>query len=192
MRDKIYVTLRSGQRITLDQWQEMYGLPVGSDQIGKHFSWREPRFTNDLTAFGSLEVNELLMRFLDAFREDRKAPVNINSFNRTADYQQFLKDKGKRTAKYSPHVAKLAADIDTPNTQQAGSKEDAIKINRAWAAAAKAVAKKVGIKIRVGNEQYLKDGSTFIHVDVCPEYYASGKPYHTHFHPSAWETELSW
>jgi hypothetical protein len=182
MRDKVIVIRKDGTEVTLAQWQEIYGLTVDSDKIGRHFSLSEHRFTKDIELFGTLVVNEQLMKVLDGFREVVKVPITINSFNRDQAKQDSLKDEGFKTAKYSPHVAKLAADIDTTSEEQ----------TREWVKILQQVASILGITVRIGFEQYLKAGQTFIHVDVCPEYYATGKPWANKFHPIQWAQKTTW
>lgn len=175
----VKIITRAGTEINLPEWQAQYN--IANEQIGRNFSLTESRFKTDLVQYGELVVNELLMRFLDAFRE-AVGPITINSFNRNQEKQNELKAEGFKTAKYSPHVAKIAADIDTKTVEQ----------TREWARKAKEVAAAIGIKIRVGSEQYIKAGQTFIHVDVGPEYYAKGKPFHEQFHPVQWESQICW
>jgi hypothetical protein len=182
MIDKVIVVLRDGSEISLTDWQKKYGLKPYSNAIGKYFSIREQRFEDDIETYGQLIVNELLIRVLDGFREAVDVPVNINSFNRDESRQEQLRSEGRRAAQYSPHVVKLAADIDTMDEHQ----------TREWVKTLKQVASILGIKIRIGYKQYLDDGSTFIHVDVCPEYYAPGKPWNNRFHPIQWEKESEW
>lgn len=119
---------------------------------------------------------------MDAFRAKVGKSVKINAFNRTGEYQRKLKLQGYRAALHSPHVEKMAADIDTTSNDQ--SKE--------WAKIMREVSKEIGIKCRIGFKQYLADGMTFIHVDVCPEYFAKGKPFYAKAHPVQWEQELTW
>ena len=182
MRQKINIRLGNGNSIDLDCWQRTYGLPLDSLQIGRHFSMNENIFRSDIRKFGSLEVNEILMRFLDNFRDAVATPVRINSFNRSAAYQARLIASGVRAAATSPHVAKMAADIDTVSRQQ----------TLQWVNVARAVAEDMDIRIRLGYKKYLAEGKTFIHVDVCPEFYAEGKIFHHKPHPAVWENAISW
>jgi len=173
---------KSGHEMTLKEWQKFYGLPENSQKIGKYFSTTERKFAQDIAEFGGLVVNELLMKVLDRFREKLKKPVNINSFNRSAAKQAELTAAGFRTAKFSPHEVFMAADIDTDSPIE----------SRTYANMIKGIANELGIKIRVGVEDYIKAGQTFIHVDVCPEYYAKGKPFHSKPHPLQWESAITW
>jgi hypothetical protein len=182
MTAPITIITRSGEEISLSAWQKAYGLEVGSAQIGKYFSATESRFAGDIQTFGKLVVNELLMIVMDEFRRRRGFAVNINSFNRTEAYQKQLTGEGYRTATVSPHVALMAADIDTATADQ----------TRSEAALLQQISLELGIRIRVGYADYLKAGQTFIHVDVCPEYFGTGKPFHHHQHPKAWEQVLTW
>jgi hypothetical protein len=189
---KVIVLTRKGAYITLPEWQKLYGLPVGSEKISKYFSLSEYRFKKDIEQFGQLVVNELLMRVLDRYRERKKAPVNINSFNRDQAKQDELKKEGYRTAITSPHVVKMAVDIDTPGIEDAGSWAKAQEINHQQVKLVKQAADELDIKIRIGNKQYLNEGQTFIHIDVCPEFYAPGMPFHGSNHPFVWERTITW
>jgi hypothetical protein len=178
----IKVLKGDGHMITLLEWQEHYELPRGSKQIGKNFWYSESRFMQDIHQFDELIVSSLLMRLLDAFRKRVMRPVRISSFNRTDEYQQKLKARGYKTAKFSPHVVKLACDIDTDTPHQ----------TRAEAKMLREEANKLNIACRIGFEDYLKNGQTFIHLDICPEYFAPGKPWHELPHPVQWETQTTW
>lgn len=182
MSAPINVILKSGAEVSLEVWQKEYGLDVGSDQLGKYFNATESRFAKDIQEFGFLYVNELLMRVMDAFRETVRQPVRINSFNRSAQKQAELKTAGYKTATHSPHMVFMAADIDTNSYEQ----------TRAWAMVVQRVAIDLNIKVRIGYKQYIEAEQTFIHVDVCPEYYAPGKPFHNRPHPAAWEQVKNW
>jgi hypothetical protein len=142
------------------------------------------------------------MQVTDLYRERLDECVTFNSFNRNSEYQKKLTDQGFRTAKFSPHEVKLAGDIDTPGIKElkgqfpkkdvVGLTELAASINRERAKLMKECAHDLKIKVRVGNEQYLRESQTFIHADVCPEYYAPGKPWHNMPHPMQWESPISW
>lgn len=194
INDKVKISTREGKIISLDEWQRLYNLPVGSTRIGQFFYLTEHPFTRDLNLFGELIVNELLIRFLDAVRKATNNPQVINSFNRSKAYQQELKDKGFRTAEFSPHevthwddgriTGATAADVDTLSEKKTRDLVETCKV----------VSQITGIKVRLGFEQYLmaKPQQTFVHIDVCPEYYATGKPWHNVPHPQAWEKEITW
>lgn len=201
MKDKVKVMLRDGSMISLEQWQTMYDLDPKSDKIGRYFSLSENRFQNDISLFGELIVNELLIKVLDGYREITRKPVIINSFNRSQEKQDQLR-KGKfRAATHSPHVVKMAADVDTPGVLELMMKNgwpkekaslQAERINYDEVIYLRRAASKLQIKIRVGHKEYLSIGQTFFHVDVCPEFYAAGKPFHHIEHPKVWETENTW
>lgn len=166
MIEKVRVLLEDGSRITLPEWQRAYGLTVNSHKIGQYFSLGEPRFRADLERFGKLIVCAPLMRVLDRFRYEVDRPVHINSFNRTKAYQRELKNQGYRTATYSPHVEKMAADIDTTSHAQTNAEVQVLRN----------ISADMGIPIRIGWLSYQKRGQTFIHVDVCPHYFGAGGP----------------
>jgi len=183
---KIKVINFDGEVISLEEWQKQYNLTIGSAQIGKHFSYTEPKFQQDLKDYDQLIVNSKLMMVVDQFREDVGEPLNVNAFNRSEEKEKKLGRDGFATAKYSPHVfqyingkvhAACAIDIDTISNDQTNK----------WVPILQNSAKKLKIGIRIGYKQYQGLHMTFIHIDVCPEYYASGKPWNKYFHPKVWE-----
>jgi hypothetical protein len=181
MEDKVRVILRDGSVVPLRDWQLSYGLT--GTQVGKYFSYTgDFKLRQDLEDYDQLIVCELLIRVLDAFRKMANEPVTINSFNRSEAKQERLREQGYKAAKYSPHMVYLAADINCTSEKQV----------RLYAELLRIVARDLEIKIRVGFQEYLKAGMTFVHVDVCPEYYAVGKPYHRKQHPSVWENSITW
>lgn len=175
--DNVHVLTTQGNYITLEEWQKKYEIPEG--KVGKFFSLREQRFQDDIVLYKTLVICEPLMRVLDALREDVGHALHLNSFNRDQTKQNQLKKDGFRAATYSPHVVKMAADVDTITIEQ----------SRALAKRAIEVAKKLGIPIRVGVEEYIPKGQTFIHIDVTPVYFRPGKPFANVDHPKAWEKE---
>ena len=180
--NKVLVLTHEDLFISLNDWQYGYGLNVGSAEIGHHYKFTEPKFAENIARYGKLIVCGPLMKVLDRYRELIEEPNNINSFNRDDKKQEELNLAGMRTAKFSPHVVKMAADCDTY------SEEDTkIKVKKMIQAGIES-----DIKIRVGFQQYLDAGQTFIHVDVCPMYYAKGMPRHNEPHPKVWEEIITW
>lgn len=179
-KEQIKVMLASGTIISLLEWQEQY--EIKDDQIGKHFSLNEPEFKENLEEFGSLTVNAPLMVLMDEFRERIGKPVKVNSYNRTEAKQARLRAQGYKAATYSPHVVKLAVDIDTTSKKETLEHVEVMR----------QVSKDTGIPCRIGYKTYLNRGQTFIHVDVCPLYYAEGKPWNNKKHPSVWEKQIEW
>lgn len=181
LREKIQVRDKYGELLTFDEYQKKEDL-LGN-QIGDYFSFMEPRFLQDIQDYGYLEVNEPLMILLDTYREHIDKPVTINSFNRSEKKQQELRNNGFKAATFSPHVVKMAADIDTyTETETRESAEILLKLS-----------KKLHIPCRVGYKAYLDRGQTFIHLDVCPLYYASKGEWNHKPHPKAWEIDgLTW
>jgi Peptidase M15. len=183
MTENIYIITREDTLISLNQWQFFYDLRKHPLQIGKYFIADEPKFAQDLRDYGKLYVSELLMRVMDKARERWGKPLRVNSFNRNEAKQDALRASGARAATTSPHVVYLAMDVDT--TSAADTRKLAKIILQA--------AKDLGIKVRVGYEDYLAQGSTFVHVDVCPEYYGPGKRRNHLPHPKVWEMAyLTW
>lgn len=210
MRDKVLILTLNADYISLDEWQQKYGLPVGSDQIGKYFNINESRFVRDIQEFGKLIVCEPLMIVLDEYRRITGVPTHISSFNRDDGKQLELiaeeeKENRRRKlldpnykplnlrASVSPHVFKMAADIDVT------TKVDVI----ARVPLLKQAAVNKNVMLRVGYKEYLKkhdelaaegkpDQWTFIHGDVCPEYFKKGRVWHNRPHPVSWEVETEW
>lgn len=180
--NSVKVLLADGSYITLGEHQKALELKEGSAQIARHFSFTEPKFAEDLRNYGELIVCAPLMRVLDVYRALVNAPVNINSFNRNEEKQQSLKAQGARAATFSPHVVKLAADVDTKDEED--TRKKVVVMLEA--------AKMAKVPIRIGYEDYIKAGQSFIHVDVCPLYYAKGKVWNAIKHPEAWEFQNSW
>ncbi len=192
----VKVLIASGALIDLEDWQKQYGIPVGSDFIGKYFSLEEPRFKQDLFEFGVLIVNAPLMVVMDRIRQ-LYGPLTISSYNRTEAYQKKLLEepdtKGLR-AETSPHVAKMAADLDVKTMK------DVLNL----VPLARQASKDTGIPIRIGHQAYfrksieveetkgIKDTWTFVHIDVCPLFYAKGMPFHEQPHPVPWELQIEW
>jgi hypothetical protein len=213
MVDKVKVILKDGRRVRLSDWQMVYGLAPYSNNIGKHYTITEPKFQENLNEYGELIVHELLIRWMDGYREAINAAVNVNSFNRNLAKQAELRAQGYRAAETSPHLVyhdgegnfsngATAVDCDTPGIDdlkknRPGVSRDelwkiAVKINRESARIAREVADKLKIAVRIGSEQYLQKGHTFIHVDVAPEFYAPGKPWNKYKHPKQWEKKTNW
>lgn len=197
MREKIRILTLGGDYITLDEWQKKYGLLVGSAKIGKYFSYDESRFMRDIKEFGGLVVAEPHMIVADKARELWGRPLSFSSYNRDQAKQDELRAEpgaGHLRAATSPHVVKLAGDFDFKTVAEV----------KAFVPVLRQAAKDVHVKIRIGYMEYLQksadvfastgqeDTWTFCHADVCPEYYAPGKPWHNQPHPKVWEIETSW
>lgn len=177
----IYVITREDKLITLEVWQALYGLE--DLRIGEYFSCTEKKFKQDLADYGKLYVSELLIRVADEVRRRWGKPLCVNSFNRNDAKQAALKASGARAATTSPHVVYLAMDLDTTSVEE----------SRKLAALILKVGKELGIKVRVGFEDYIAEGQTFVHFDVTPEYYGKGRPRCKTPHPKAWEVAyLTW
>jgi hypothetical protein len=179
---KVFILKPDGSEVPLAQWQEGNGYEVGSSRIAKHFWFTESKFMENIQDYGKIVVCELLMKIADKYRDIKVASIRVNSFNRSREKQLQLIDGGFKAAAVSPHEYFLAIDVDTDTDQE----------TRLNAAMIREAAKQLGIKVRIGFEQYLADKMTFIHFDVCPEYFAKGKPWHHIKHPIQWETENQW
>lgn len=178
----ITVILKSGQIITLPEWQKVRGYT--DTQIGRYFSYTEPRFAKDLQLYGKLVLNEMLMDLLDRYRELLGEPVYLNSFNRNQEKQDQLHKDGHKAATVSPHVHFMAADCPAMSIPDVHKKVELFR----------QAAKDLNMAIRIGYRTYYtgKPVSTFVHVDVCPEFFAPGKPYNGQKHPWEWEVVCEW
>lgn len=189
MNDKVRILTLTGDYISLEQWQQQYGLKVGSTQIGKYYRYDEghPKraigeFMENITNQGELIVPEPLIMVMDKARELHDKARYVNSFNRSEAEQVALRKLEKRAAEVSPHVVKLAVDIDTD------TKAD----TELYVRNVREAAEQLNIKVRIGWKDYMADGHTFVHIDVCPEYYAKGKPWHKSPHKPSWENAIEW
>jgi len=156
--------------------------PFYADKITKNFSVSEPRFQKDIADYGECVVSVLLFNVLQRYRELKGVPVNLNSLNRDRKKQEQLIRDGFRAAKLSPHEYFLAADVDT---KDAADTLASVPLMRQ-------AAKETGVKVRIGWQDYLKQGQSFIHVDVCPEYFGKGEIWNHQKHPIQWESEIEW
>ena len=156
--------------------------PLLTSNIGKYFSVSEKRFQEDLKLYGQVVICELLFNILNKYRELKGIPVSLNSLNRDRKKQQALIQQGFRAAKVSPHEFFLAADVDTKNASDTMASVPLLRH----------AAKELGIKVRLGWQDYLKQGQSFIHVDVCPEYFGKGKVWNNITHPIQWENQIEW
>lgn len=170
------ILLESGEKISLEMWQRIYALPVGSKKIGRFFTIGEKSFKN------GLEISELIIKLIDKVRELKGSPVKVNSLDRTKEYQISLKNRGYRAATTSPHVVKMAADIDTTTTDDTFEMVELIS----------EAANRLSLVVRIGYNAYLKDGNTFVHVDVCPMYYGAGKAFAKEACPDVWRRKVEW
>lgn len=157
--------------------------PFYATQITKNFSVTESRFQEDVKLYGECTVCVPLFTVLQRYRELKGKPVNLNSLNRDRKKQEQLIKDGFRAATVSPHEFALAADVDT---EDAADTLNSIGLMRQ-------AAKEVKIGVRLGWKEYMKDGSSFIHVDVCSEYFGKGKVWNHVKHPQSWEISgLEW
>lgn len=164
----------TGKRITLKDWQHINHLP--KDKAATYFR------ASELDYNGELLIAAPLLNLIDKLRERIGKPVNINSGYRTAERQAQLRAAGYLAATTSPHTVGMAVDIDTTNRVETMAVVNLLR----------KIAAENGYKIRLGYNQYLKAGQTFVHVDVCPMYYAAGQSLHKEKHPLVWEKQIEW
>lgn len=170
------IILATGEHVSLDVWQDLYGLPKHSAKVGKYITLGEPYIPNGTTLAAPL------IQLIDQVRLNGWPVCKFNSATRTQARQEELKAEDKRAASTSPHVAAMAFDIDTSSYAE----------SRKLAAALKKAAGMLGFKIRIGLNLYINEKKTFVHVDCTPMYYAPGMPFHHKQHPPQWETEQTW
>lgn len=150
----------NGELVDLSLWQQSKGYTP--TQLGNYFSTRENKLNNE-----SWYLHEYLFTILDKLREKANKPIIINSAYRTPAEQIELQGKNSGAVSNSPHTYGLAIDIDTVSD---------IETLR-YVIYLRQIARELNLQIRIGYKQYQKQGSTFIHIDVCPEMFGIGKPY---------------
>lgn len=166
----------TGEVLDLKQWQQFKGILRG-DKLTENFAW------NEFDCEGELLLSEVLVDFLQVIRRKWGKSMKVNSGYRTKLKQEQLHAQGYKTATFSPHTKGMAADIDTTSRQETNELAQLMITT----------AKQLKLPIRVGYLQYLNAGQTFVHIDVCPHYYAKGRPYYDLSHPPAWEKAyLTW
>jgi len=99
-----------------------------------------------------------ILQVADEIRRRWGRPIPCTSGVRTPEKQRLLIRRGLSTAKHSPHVYRIAMDLDVATPQE----------TRDLAALARRVSKDLGIPIRIGWMLYLRRGQTFIHIDCGP------------------------
>lgn len=171
------IIAENGELISLEDYQIQFDL--SKDQLSENFSIKEQKI-------GGLQPFKYalpLIRLIQLVREKKGIPIKINSGFRTRAKQLQLLRDGARAATYSPHEQGMAFDLDTISWQDTLDTVEIIKES----------ARELGIKVRIGYRQYWNlDKATFIHVDVCPMYFAKGMPFHNENHPIQWEGENTW
>lgn len=166
------IIMQNGQVVPLETWQDLQGLP--SENITTNIK------LNSSVVWGNFEISCYVLQILNAlYDNDYK---KINSLYRTDANQKELLKTNPNAAKISPHCFGMAADVDAISKQQTSDLADLIS----------EIAEALHIKVRIGYKKYLANGNTFVHFDVCPEYYAEGKPYHNINHPAPWENVITW
>lgn len=155
-----FILTTGGEIISLAEWQKEYDLSFNN--VGKYFTLDEEKLQ------GSFLLAEPLIRLLDDFRKTLDKPVSLTSAFRTVEKQRSLIAGGNKGAvSVSPHCGGFAADIACKSSSDVYKKVETLQ--------------KLGIaqklELRIGFKQYLSKGSTFVHVDVCAEYFGTNKPF---------------
>ena len=163
------VILRDGSTMPLSEWQEEHGLD--EKMLAPHLSVLEVDEKD-----GEIIISELIVDVFSALRAIVDRPLKINSGYRDKLHQERLRRCGYRAAKRSPHVEGMALDIDTTSQSQTRQVVEHLKTLR----------EDRFPFIRIGWKQYMADGNTFIHVDVCPAYFRKGNPYGEVVAPKQW------
>lgn len=165
----------TGELLDLKTWQQFRGLK--GDKLSTNFS------ASEFDCEGELMLSEVLIDFLQVVRTKWGKPIKINSGYRSAEKQKQLKAQGYKAATFSPHTKGMAVDLDTTSKSETNQLAQLV-LN---------TAKQLKIPVRVGYLQYLGIGQTFVHVDICPYYYAKGKPFYEKCPAPAWQKAyLTW
>lgn len=178
----IKIIKKDGKIVDLRTWQVYYDLDNLS-MIGKFFSINEKPFKSHVLIKEDYLISETLIKIIDETRNEFGKPIHLSRVFSTPSQQDAIKKQyGSVAAKISPHEEGMGADIDVNTRSEVMA---IVKILRM-------IARQDMIKIRIGHDTYLKKGMTIVHVDVCPEYFAKGKPYHERKHPLPWENQIEW
>lgn len=169
---------KDGSVIELRKWQyEVYPALTASNKVSPHLSIKELSFQNEF------EMSELTIDVFEIIREKWGNPLAINAAWRTKEHQADLRKRGYRAAMISPHEYGYALDLDTTSPAET---MQLLKVIRA-------VKNYYCPFIRIGWEDYLKDGNTFIHFDIAPFYHRpEGIFYDTKKYPVQWQTAGEW
>jgi uncharacterized protein YcbK (DUF882 family) len=97
-------------------------------------------------------VFHLLFTRFEEIRKQWGKPLNITSGYRCPDYQRFLWNASKSDSPISVHIFGLALDISV------GTKDEVKRLV--------SIAEGIDSELRLGFQQYLKSGQTFMHMDV--------------------------
>lgn len=182
MKYNATIIMLDGRRITLTEWQQIYGLEIGSKQIGKYFKIGEKDIKGAVSIRNNCTFAEALMRLMDEYRILKNKPVQVNDFDRYPEDIERLIAKGYKPAKKSTHLVFMAFDADT--ISKADTLESVSLLETA--------AQNLGYTIRIGYKSYLKSRLTVVHADVAPMYYAPGKIFHNIEHPKPYEYAARW
>lgn len=151
------IILHTGLIMLLADWQQKNNYREG--KLGKFFSEHEKPFDRD-----GLILHENLFMILDCLRETVKVPVIINSAYRTEEEQKALQKTNAGAVDNSPHCWGFAVDIDTKNAEE----------SECYAGILDRICKSKKIGHRLGYKSYAKNGSSFVHLDICPAMFGVG------------------
>ena len=152
---------KNGEILPLVFWQKTW-LYANTTMLGKYFSTEENPFNTE-----DWQLHESLFDVINELRERVGRPVKINSGFRTVEKQKELQKTNAGAVSNSPHTWGLALDIDTKSNAETDR----------FVILLRQIAIDLNVKIRIGWQQYKKDGATFVHIDVAPEMFAPGKPW---------------
>lgn len=179
LNENIFVLRSDGTYERIETYRARVGLKA--PQASKYFTVQELQLASHSQDF--LVVCEPLMEVKDAYRSAKGRPVYSAAYNRSPAHQQALRDAGLKAAITSPHVAKMASDIDTASVQETNEQVVILR----------GVIKELGYEkwFRIGWKVY-QPSQSFMHLDCCPWYYAKGRPWHAFPHPTTWEVPGEW
>ena len=121
-------------------------------------------------------MNEILKQIIEEY-QIRNGQPKITHAKRSHEEQVILFNSGERKSAVSSHETGMAADLSFNKFSE---------VVRA-AGIVSQIAKELNVSIRLGFCRYNEEGKNILHIDVCPEFYAEGKPLHTEAHPKKWE-----
>jgi len=149
------VLLKNGDIVELSEWQKANGQKE---------NWLSYRLAvNEVADKRHLLVSEYLIEVFEKIRTLWGKPLIINSGYRTEAHQvKLVEDPRYKAAISSPHCRGYALDIDTKSKAETLELLDCIR--------------SLDIDfIRIGWENYLNAGQTFIHIDIAPFYHGYGR-----------------
>jgi hypothetical protein len=100
-----------------------------------------------------------VVKLADEVRRRWGKPLRCSSGVRSLAKQQQLRESGAKAATHSPHViGRCAMDLDV------GSAQEVYRLVRI----VREAARDLGIPVRIGWKEYLRNNQSFVHIDCAP------------------------